>query len=74
MFVAAASRAELDAGNFRVVVSPMLGSYAAGRVLGRFAYLFGERAERALAEAARRRRRWRGALRRSSSTSPSARG
>ena len=54
VFVAAASRAELDAGNFRVVVSPMLGSYAAGRVLGRFAYLFGERAEHALAEAARR--------------------
>ena len=32
----------------------MLGSYAAGRVLGRFAYLFGDRAEHALAEAARR--------------------
>ena len=54
LFVAAASRDALDAGDFRVVVSPMLGSYAAGRVLGRFAYLFGERAERALAEVARR--------------------
>ena len=54
VFVAAASREQLDAGDFRVVVSPMLGSYAAGRILGRFAYLFGEAAERALGEAARR--------------------
>jgi lantibiotic biosynthesis protein len=54
VYVAAASRDELDEGRFQVVVSPMLGSYAAGRILGRFAYLFGEPAERALREAAAR--------------------
>jgi class I lanthipeptide synthase len=52
VYVAAASRDELDDGRFQVIVSPMLGSYAAGRILGRFAYLFGEPAERALREAA----------------------
>lgn len=54
VYVAAASRDELDEGRFQVIVSPMLGSYAAGRILGRFAYLFGEPAERALREAAAR--------------------
>jgi thiopeptide-type bacteriocin biosynthesis protein len=50
VFVAAASRAALDAGDFQVVVSPLLGSHAAGRLIGRFAHLFdgpGERAVRA---------------------------
>jgi len=54
VFVTAGSREDVDNGGFQVVVSPMLGSYAAGRILGRFAYLFGERAERALREAAAR--------------------
>jgi thiopeptide-type bacteriocin biosynthesis protein len=54
VFVAAASREELDAGRFQVVVSPLLGSYAAGRILGRFAYLFDGAGERALREAAAR--------------------
>ena len=54
VFVAAASREAIDAGRFRVVVSPMVGSPAAGRILGRFAYLFGERGERAMTEAVRR--------------------
>jgi thiopeptide-type bacteriocin biosynthesis protein len=53
-FVAASSREALDAGDFRVVVSPMLGSFAAGRVFGRFAYLFDGRGERAMRDAARR--------------------
>jgi thiopeptide-type bacteriocin biosynthesis protein len=54
VFVAAGSREALDAGEFRVVVSPMIGSYAAGKILGRFAYLFEDQGERAMAEAARR--------------------
>ena len=54
VFVTAGSREDVDNGAFQVVVSPMLGSYAAGRILGRFAYLFGEPAERALREAAAR--------------------
>jgi lantibiotic biosynthesis protein len=54
VFVAAGSREALDAGEFRVVVSPMIGSYAAGKILGRFAYLFDGQGGRAMAEAARR--------------------
>jgi thiopeptide-type bacteriocin biosynthesis protein len=57
VFVAAGSREALDAGDFRVVVSPMIGSYAAGKILGRFAYLFDGQGERAMAEAARRQER-----------------
>jgi class I lanthipeptide synthase len=53
VFVAARSRQALDAGEFRIVVSPLTGSPAAGRILGRFAYLFDGRGERALDEAAR---------------------
>jgi lantibiotic biosynthesis protein len=53
-FVAAASREALDAGDFQVVVSPMLGSYAAGRIFGRFAYLFDGQGERAMRDAAGR--------------------
>jgi lantibiotic biosynthesis protein len=53
-FVAAGSREALDAGEFQVVVSPMIGSHAAGRIFGRFAYLFDEQGERAMEEAARR--------------------
>lgn len=54
VFVAAASREALDAGNFRVVVSPLLGSFAAGRIFGRFAHLFDGHGERTMREAARR--------------------
>jgi lantibiotic biosynthesis protein len=54
VFVAAASREAVDAGEFRVVVSPAIGSHAAGRLLGRFAYLFDRAGERAMREAARR--------------------
>ena len=37
--VAAESRDSIDAGNFQVVISPSIGSQAAGRTLGRFADL-----------------------------------
>jgi thiopeptide-type bacteriocin biosynthesis protein len=52
--VAARSPAALDAGDYTLVVTPGVGSYAAGRMLGRFAYLFGARGESALREAAQR--------------------
>ena len=45
--VAAPSRAAVDDGEFTLVVSPGIGSYAAGRILGRFAYLFGAEGARA---------------------------
>jgi thiopeptide-type bacteriocin biosynthesis protein len=54
VFVVAGSREALDAGEFRVVVSPMIGSFGAGRILGRFAYLFDGHGEQAMVEAARR--------------------
>ena len=49
-YVSARSREALDAGEFRVAVSPMTGSYTAGRILGRFAYIFVEEGVRAMAE------------------------
>jgi len=52
--VAAPSRAALDDGDFTLVVSSGIGSYAAGRILGRFAYLFGAKGEQALRAAAER--------------------
>ena len=52
-FVDAESRDALDAGEFTIVISPMLGSHSAGRILGRFAYLFGDSGQRALRDAAR---------------------
>jgi lantibiotic biosynthesis protein len=54
VLVGASSRAALDAGKFRVVVSPMMGSQGAGRILGRFAYLFDGRGEAAMRAAADR--------------------
>jgi lantibiotic biosynthesis protein len=54
VYVAAGSREALDAGKFRVVVSPIVGSHGAGRILGRFAYLFDGQGERAMGDAARR--------------------
>lgn len=54
VLVAATSREALDRGDFQVVVSPMLGSHGAGRILGRFAYLFGDRGEAAMRGAAER--------------------
>ncbi|MEU7169786.1 lantibiotic dehydratase [Streptomyces morookaense] len=52
VFVAAASAAAVDAGDFLVVVGPNLGGSAAGRNLGRFADLIGPEAEAALTAAA----------------------
>jgi thiopeptide-type bacteriocin biosynthesis protein len=48
LFVAAASRDAIDAGDFRVVVGPNLGARAAGRSIGRFADLLPEPAGEAL--------------------------
>jgi thiopeptide-type bacteriocin biosynthesis protein len=48
VFVVAASAADVDSGNFQVVVGPNLGATAAGRNLGRFADLLGAEAEAAL--------------------------
>jgi thiopeptide-type bacteriocin biosynthesis protein len=48
VFVVAASAADVDGGNFQVVVGPNLGATAAGRNLGRFADLLGAEAEAAL--------------------------
>jgi thiopeptide-type bacteriocin biosynthesis protein len=48
VFVVAASAADVDRGNFQVVVGPNLGATAAGRNLGRFADLLGLEAEAAL--------------------------
>jgi thiopeptide-type bacteriocin biosynthesis protein len=44
VFVAARSAAAIDAGDFRIIVGPNLGAPAAGRHVGRFAELLGERA------------------------------
>jgi len=54
LFVVAASKDDLDAGRFQVVVGPNLGASAAGRNLGRFAHLLGEKAVAALEEVGRR--------------------
>ncbi|MEU0093284.1 lantibiotic dehydratase [Kribbella sp. NPDC006257] len=51
VFVLAGSAADLDAGDFRLVVGPNLGGGAAGRVLGRFADLVGTEPLRAAADA-----------------------
>ena len=53
VFVVAASAANVDSGNFQVVVGPNLGAPAAGRNLGRFADLLGPEAEAALEELGR---------------------
>lgn len=53
-FVAAASPAAIDRGDFRLVVGPNLGAQAAGRGLGRFADLLGASATALLDDAARR--------------------
>ncbi|GAA2803734.1 lantibiotic dehydratase [Kitasatospora sp. CM 4170] len=52
VFVAAASRAAVDAGDFRLVVGPNVGPGGAGRSLGRFADLLGPGAAAALAQVA----------------------
>jgi class I lanthipeptide synthase len=52
VFVIAASVADIDAGDFRLLVGPNLGAQAAGRNLGRFADLLGEDATAALSAAA----------------------
>lgn len=48
VFVTAASKAAIDAGQFEVVVGPNLGARSAGRNLGRFVALLGEEAREAL--------------------------
>jgi thiopeptide-type bacteriocin biosynthesis protein len=48
VFVGATSTMALDAGDFSVVVGPNVGATTAGKGLGRFADLLGERAEAAL--------------------------
>ncbi|MFJ6382578.1 lantibiotic dehydratase [Kitasatospora sp. NPDC092039] len=53
LFVAAASPAAVDAGEFRLVVGPNLGAPAAGRHLGRFVDLLGPAARAGLDEIAR---------------------
>ncbi len=52
VFVAAADRAALDRGDYRLAVGPNLGGQAAGRGLGRFADLLGDRARALLTEIA----------------------
>lgn len=52
VFVVAASRQAVDAGDFQLVIGPNLGASAAGRNLGRFADLLGDEALAALGEAA----------------------
>jgi thiopeptide-type bacteriocin biosynthesis protein len=51
-FVAAESPEAIDRGEFKVIVGPNIGASAAGRNLGRFAYLLGPEARRALNKAA----------------------
>jgi lantibiotic biosynthesis protein len=53
LFVVAASAADVDKGQFQVVVGPNLGASAAGRNLGRFAPLLGEKAAAALEQLGR---------------------
>lgn len=53
VFLAAASREALDAGDFQLVIGPNLGATSAGRNLGRFVDLLGDEAVAALSSAAR---------------------
>jgi thiopeptide-type bacteriocin biosynthesis protein len=52
VFVIAESEADIDAGDFRLLLGPNLGAQAAGRNLGRFADLLGEDAREVLSAAA----------------------
>jgi thiopeptide-type bacteriocin biosynthesis protein len=52
VFVLAGSAADIDSGDFRLLIGPNLGAQAAGRNLGRFADLLGGQAEDALAAVA----------------------
>jgi thiopeptide-type bacteriocin biosynthesis protein len=49
-FVLACSAADVDAGNYQIVVGPNLGARAAGRTLGRFSDLLGTPARAALSD------------------------
>jgi lantibiotic biosynthesis protein len=62
VFLAAASPAAVDAGDFLLIVGPNLGANAAGRTLGRFADLLGSQARAALETVARRSQRSDGRL------------
>ncbi|MEU3724443.1 lantibiotic dehydratase [Streptomyces sp. NPDC031705] len=53
LFIAAASPAALDTGDFQLVIGPNVGAAEAGRHLGRFADLLGPSAHRALEETVR---------------------
>jgi thiopeptide-type bacteriocin biosynthesis protein len=53
VFVIADSAAAMDEGKFQIALGPNLGANQAGRYLGRFADLLGQRGEEALAEIAR---------------------
>lgn len=44
VFVVTKSAADIDTGNFQIVIGPNLGATAAGKMLGRFAHLCGETA------------------------------
>jgi thiopeptide-type bacteriocin biosynthesis protein len=56
LFVLARSAADVDAGQFQVMIGPNLGGQAAGRNLGRFAGALGERGLAALREVDERER------------------
>ena len=53
LFVLASSAAAIDAGNFQILMGPNVGAPSAGRNLGRFAHLMGEKACTALERLAR---------------------
>jgi thiopeptide-type bacteriocin biosynthesis protein len=54
LFVLAESPAAIDSGAFQVLVGPNVGAVSAGRSLGRFSTVLGQRARTALERAARR--------------------
>jgi thiopeptide-type bacteriocin biosynthesis protein len=53
VIVCAKSCASIDSGDYRLLVSPMVGAHSAGRTLGRFADAVGDDAYRALASVAK---------------------
>jgi thiopeptide-type bacteriocin biosynthesis protein len=51
-FVSAKSASDIDAGNFQIVIGPNLGAASAGKMLGRFAHIAGEKAYGVLSQIA----------------------
>ena len=43
-FISASSREEIDNGNFELVIAPRVGEIGAGRTIGRFAFMIGDKA------------------------------